>query len=442
MALHPRRASPEERKALLLMERTGYIPLELTPYFAWRISEERREEYDRRAIRVDSPLADLLKKLPAPWLGAIARNLGVKKQGKKQDWIPRIVSRLKDPERLREIVRGLPVDARLALAGVLERGGWGPLSDLEREFGAMAGDGWFWEDEPPRSILGQLRAHGLLFIGQAQVGRRRRQVAVIPKDLREPLAQWLRDPEALPPEVRSRTATTRALERLAAFYATLERPLLPLEDLNDFLRQVHPRQVLEVEEDVEDFLLGMEDLEMKSADDVAGHHLSLWMRRLRYLYVGEVPLARKRRMLRTTARLYQFLAERGAGDADHRGADLRGGGGDHRSDAGSREDPVAAAPRRGVVDAAAGSGGQRIRPRHERLLAGGRLRRAVHGGLGRDGGGDGPGSGWGAQAGAHPVAAPAAEWVWMELLTMFDPEEIDFIREWFYEHEMSELSAW
>jgi hypothetical protein len=34
------------------------------------------------------------------------------------------------------------------------------------------------------------------------------------------------------------------------------------------------------------------------------------------------------------------------------------------------------------------------------------------------------------------------EWVWMELLTMFDPEEIDFIREWFYEHEMSELSAW
>jgi hypothetical protein len=442
MALHPRRASPEERKALLLMERTGYIPLELTPYFAWRISEERREEYDRRAIRVDSPLADLLKKLPAPWLGAIARNLGVKKQGKKRDWIPRIVSRLKDPERLREIVRGLPVDARLALAGVLERGGWGPLSDLEREFGAMAGDGWFWEDEPPRSILGQLRAHGLLFIGQAQVGRRRRQVAVIPKDLREPLAQWLRDPEALPPEARSRTATTRALERLAAFYATLERPLLPLEDLNDFLRQVHPRQVLEVEEDVEDFLLGMEDLEMKSADDVAGHHLSLWMRRLRYLYVGEVPLARKRRMLRTTARLYQFLAERG------------------------RVMPITAeriseavaeitAPTRdlGKIPLPPPLGGELLMRLQDPegneydlvmndywlvaacavLFTGDWDAMEEETARARDGARKRERIRW---------LRRLPEWVWMELLTMFDPEEIDFIREWFYEHEMSELSAW
>jgi len=32
--------------------------------------------------------------------------------------------------------------------------------------------------------------------------------------------------------------------------------------------------------------------------------------------------------------------------------------------------------------------------------------------------------------------------IWRELLSFADPEDVDFAREWFYNHEMSELSVW
>ncbi len=442
MTLRPRRASPEERRAILMLEETGFVGPELTDYFLWRLSEERRERQDRRPIRVNASLTDLLKSLPAPWIHAIGQQVGGKKQPKKPDEIARIASHLRDPDRLREIVEGLPLDARLALARILERGGWMPLADLEREFGSIEGDGWFWADRPPKSLLGQLRVRGLLFVGRARAGRRHQTVAVTPMDLREPLTRLLQDPTVLPPEARSRTATTRAIERLTAFYATLKAPLLPLEDLTAFLQSVRPREALETEEDVEDLLLVMEELELKSADDLSGHHLSSWMHLLRYLYVGEVPIARKRRMLRTTARLYRFLAERGrvmaitAERIEQAVAEMT---------APARElQPILPPPPMGgevimrvwdpegnmhqitmndlwlVVACAALFQGdwEAMEQEAARVQDGARKQERIR---------------WLRQL-------PAG--IWEKLLSLADPEEVDFVREWFYKHEMSELSTW
>jgi len=442
MTLRPRRASPEERRAILMLEETGFVGPELTDYFLRRWGEERREQQDRRPIRVDASLTDLLNGLPAPWIHAIGQQVGGEKRSRKRDEIPRIAARLKDPGRLREIVTGLPLDARLALVRVLERGGWMPLADLEWEFGSIEGDGWFWEDHPPKSLLGQLRVRGLLFVGRARAGRRHQTVAVAPKDLREPLALLLQDPTVLPPEARSRTATTRAIGRLTAFYATLKDPLLPLEDLTAFLQSVRPREALDAEEDVEDLLLAMGELELKSADDLSGHHLSIWMHLLRYLYVGEVPLARKRRMLRTTARLYRFLAKRGRVMA---------------ITAERIEQAVAemTAPARGLqpILPPPPMGGEVImriwdpEGNVHRLTMNDRWLVIACAALFQ---GD-----WEAMEREAAMVQDGARkqerirWlrrsppaIWRELLSFADPEDVDFAREWFYNHEMSELSVW
>ncbi len=55
----------------------------------------------------------------------------------------------------------------------------------------MDGDGYFWDEAPPASPLGRLRALGLLFVARAPVGGRSHKVAVVPPELWEPLATAL-----------------------------------------------------------------------------------------------------------------------------------------------------------------------------------------------------------------------------------------------------------
>jgi hypothetical protein len=78
-----------------------------------------------------------------------------------------------------------------ALKLVMDEGGWVKYNKLSSEYGE-GNDSYFWETEPPTSIVGVLRVHGLLFIGKTGIGGRMYKVAVVPKDIRKRLEDMLK----------------------------------------------------------------------------------------------------------------------------------------------------------------------------------------------------------------------------------------------------------
>ena len=159
-----------------------------------RITSDWRKEQENKPINLNSKLSAALNKCPSPWINGICKQLGLdpkalRAKKKKGDAIQ---DHLTDLSKLRQVLKPLPAASRQALSYVLEQGGWVKLGQLTRRFGTMDDVGWFWgENEPPVSPLGQLRVRGLLFVGKVGLEGRNYGVAVIPKELREPLAELL-----------------------------------------------------------------------------------------------------------------------------------------------------------------------------------------------------------------------------------------------------------
>ena len=166
---HPRRATRAEEQAQRLMSETGMIPPEITDYMTWRMMEELREEADDKTIRIDTRLEPALNKTNAQIVDAICHGLGIPIKGQRKVKVEKIAEILTDPQHLGHVVDELPDALLLAVKRVLDAGGWMPLDELTEEFGDQEGDGWFWNEKPPASILGQLRVHGLLLVGQAAI---------------------------------------------------------------------------------------------------------------------------------------------------------------------------------------------------------------------------------------------------------------------------------
>lgn len=166
-----------------------------------RITRDWREEQENKPITLNSRLSATLNKCPSPWINGICKQLGLnpKTLRAKKRKVAAIQAHLTDLSKLRQVVKALPTASRQALNYVLEQGGWVKLGQLTRRFGKMDDVGWFWgEDEPPVSPLGQLRVRGLLFVGKAGIKGRNYRVAVIPKELREPLGILLAESDAAP----------------------------------------------------------------------------------------------------------------------------------------------------------------------------------------------------------------------------------------------------
>jgi hypothetical protein len=85
---------------------------------------------------------------------------------------------------------GEPV--RQALRFLLQQGGVAKLSVLTRRFGAMDGDGFWWEERPPASPAGRLLCLALAFVGRMPLDGRRYKVVVVPPEPRAVLARCLK----------------------------------------------------------------------------------------------------------------------------------------------------------------------------------------------------------------------------------------------------------
>ena len=149
------------------------------------IEDQWRAEAEATPITIHSKHSAALNKLPAEWINGVCIALGLSPAGKKGDKTKQIVAHLSDGENLKKTVTALSPRCRDALQFVLEEGGWVKYGQLSRRFGDEAGDGWWWVQKgPPASVIGQLRARGLLFVGKAPIQSRNYRVAVIPKELR------------------------------------------------------------------------------------------------------------------------------------------------------------------------------------------------------------------------------------------------------------------
>ena len=158
------------------------------------MSGQWRKEQESKPITLNSALSAALNKCPSPWINGICSQLGLNPRvlRNKKAKVQAIAAHLADPQKLRAVVNPLPEQSRQALAYVLEQGGWVKIGPLTRKFGTMDDVGWFWgEDDPPTSPLGRLRVRGLLFVGKAGIKGRNYTVAVVPRDLREPLKTLL-----------------------------------------------------------------------------------------------------------------------------------------------------------------------------------------------------------------------------------------------------------
>jgi hypothetical protein len=153
--------------------------------------QDRRKRVEEKPIQVDTKLQAALNKQPAVWVEAIYGALELRGARRARERVKEIAAKLPEAGFLREVLARLPQEAHEALRLVLERGGWIKYGQLTRRFGSDAGDGWFWNERPPTSILGRLRLYGLLFVGRAALGGRRWKVGVIPVELRDPLREIL-----------------------------------------------------------------------------------------------------------------------------------------------------------------------------------------------------------------------------------------------------------
>lgn len=155
------------------------------------LEEGWHKDQNQVPLTIHSQLVACLNKLPAHWLQAMAQTLGIAKRWKKER-VQALSTVLKDPGHLLRIIKEhLRPKEREALQFVMEQGGHVSFKALTRRFGSEEGDGWFWVERNPASTIGRLRLHGLLAVGRAPIGTRSQQIALVPKDLREPLTTAL-----------------------------------------------------------------------------------------------------------------------------------------------------------------------------------------------------------------------------------------------------------
>ncbi len=146
-------------------------------------------DQDNKPITLNTTISTGMNKYPSSWINGVSGALGISKKEKKKDKIEKVACKL--TKELDQIISKLPPESIEALRLVVKAGGWIKYNQLSKKFGEE-NDSYFWETEPPRSTVGLLRLHALIFVGRANINGKRYLVAVIPKEIREEIAGMLK----------------------------------------------------------------------------------------------------------------------------------------------------------------------------------------------------------------------------------------------------------
>ncbi len=154
------------------------------------ITDSWRKEQESKPINLNTTISAGLNKFPMYWINGVAKALGISTKERKKEKMEKIISKLST--QLEEVIGKFTPEAHEALKLVIEAGGWVRYNQLSKKFGGEEEDSYWWETEPPKSAIGVLRLHALLFVGKAGIGGRMYKVAVVPKDVREELEEILK----------------------------------------------------------------------------------------------------------------------------------------------------------------------------------------------------------------------------------------------------------
>ncbi len=171
-----------------------------------------RKRAEEKKVSLQLRLAKALSDCPSHWVDAICRSWGLPVKGTKRDKAAALASKLGNVAELEKGLASLPPASLQAITFLLEEGGWSKIAALTRRFGKDDGDGFFWLTKPPQSPLGRLRLRGLCFLGRADREGRSYKVAVVPVELRSPLATAL-SLEAPPKTVQPAAKKTKAAQK-------------------------------------------------------------------------------------------------------------------------------------------------------------------------------------------------------------------------------------
>jgi hypothetical protein len=158
--------------------------------------ERLRRKVEARAVDVHAPALKLLGNLPKPWREAVRAHSGARDADGAE-----LVKALTTPDRLAAIVSGLRRGDRAALRTLLDAHGLVHARAIESRWGDVTEDGYAWDLDPPTSVLGRLRARGLVVVGRATIGpnpRSRPRVFLVPSDLRRALSEAMAQASAAP----------------------------------------------------------------------------------------------------------------------------------------------------------------------------------------------------------------------------------------------------
>lgn len=162
-------------------------PEQIMAYF----TESERKKIEDKPLPVDTTLAKGMKNMPAKWLTAACKAYGLDPVPHRPEREKQLIAFLSDPQNLKKAVSGLTERQRKLLKYLLEQGGWSTISPVAKKFGAMSGDGFFWDEVPPKSALGNLWMRCLVMVGRVKLSDRRYKIVSIPLELREPLKELL-----------------------------------------------------------------------------------------------------------------------------------------------------------------------------------------------------------------------------------------------------------
>ncbi|MGE5508871.1 MAG: tetratricopeptide repeat protein [Chitinophagales bacterium] len=186
--VNPKGQSPELRERLEALKR-HLTSLRWPDPDAAADSWRRKEE--EKPVSPEVTLQKALKGIPAPWLNAAAAAHGIGSVPRRGEREQLLAEALQNTPHLRQVLASQSPGVRSALRFLLEKGGWCKLSVLTRRFGPLDGDGYWWNEKPPASTVGQLRVLALVFVGRTQIEGKAHKVAVVPVELRPLLGRCL-----------------------------------------------------------------------------------------------------------------------------------------------------------------------------------------------------------------------------------------------------------
>ncbi|KYO67344.1 hypothetical protein [Thermovenabulum gondwanense] len=154
--------------------------------------EKMRKEIEEKPISIYATLQRGMKNKPAHWIEGAYNFYGLNKAKKRNEREKEIIEFLLKKENLKKLLFELSGEEKEILKYLLEKGGWSKIGNITRKFCSMEGEGFFWNEEPPKSPLAKLWLKNLVNIGKTKIEGKSYKIVSIPVDLRNMMAEILK----------------------------------------------------------------------------------------------------------------------------------------------------------------------------------------------------------------------------------------------------------